>query len=62
MISSFILPRLICRIFWPISVNEFVILLVMNNAIAPAIRKMNAFRFMMVTRKFEISCFSSCCE
>ena len=56
--ASLILPRFICCIFSLIKAKEPVILLVMNRATIPAIKKINAFRLMMVTKKLAISCCS----
>src|SRR5687767_2883123 len=61
-ISSFALARFTCFILSLITENDLVIRLVMNSAITPAIRKINALRLIMVTRKLEISWFSSLCE
>ena len=54
-IASFICPRLTAFIFLLMKEKERVMRLVMNRATIPAIRKMNAFRLMMVTRKLAIS-------
>ena len=59
VICSFICPRFTSRILSLIIEKELVIRLVMNKAINPAMRKINALRLIMVTRKLEISCRNS---
>ena len=60
--ASLIWPRFISCIFLPIKLKDAVIRLVKKNAIAPAIKKINAFRLIRVARNPDISWFSSLCE
>ena len=54
---SFRFSRFIFFILSLITEKDFVILFVMNKATMPAIKKIKAFRLIMVTRKFDISFF-----
>ena len=62
LIASFSLPRFTSFILLLIKENERVMRFVIKKATTPAIKKMKALRFMMATKKLEISWRSFDCE